>query len=232
MKMNINPDLIYLSVPSKNNELLYSLRAVEEYGDNYGKIVVVGNLPRGIKPDLFIPHNRGGQKAKDIFDKTNLAAQTLEVSENFILMSDDYFFSARFDFSKAITAIRDYDLFVHGSKDPNNRNNMTAKNGAIELKKRGLPFVSYDLHYPMPMQKSKFVEIARAFDWSIPLSLPRRSIYGNFHNIQGIIKKDVKFGRYYDYDTVVKHPVWSTGDMYWCKKTMDILYPNKSRWET
>ncbi len=231
MKMNIKPDLIYLSVPSKNNELLYSLRAVEEYGDNYGKIVVVGNLPRGLKPEIFIPHNRGSRKAKDIFDKINWAAQSSMVSESFVLMSDDYFFSAPFDFSKAITAIRDYDLFVHGTNAANNRNNMIAKNGAVELKKRGLPVISYDLHYPMPMRKSKFVEIARAFDWSNPLSLPPRSIYGNFHNIQGITKKDVKFTRYYDHATVLKYPVWSTGDMYWCKKTMDIIYPNRSRWE-
>ena len=229
----MNPDLVYLSTTANNGELKYALRAVEVFGINFGKVIVVGHLPRGLKPDIFVPHknNRGYYKSRDMFEKINLIAQNKEVSERFIRMSDDYFFSSPFDFKNAPTFIRDHDLLVQGSRAPNNKNNQVATVTGRTLQEKGLPIISYDLHAPMPMEKSRFLQITKAFDWTKPLSLAIRSVYGNYHKIKGVVKKDIKFGKYYDYDMVIKEPIWSTGDMFWCDKTMEKLYPNKSRWE-
>lgn len=229
----MHPDLVYLSTKSSNGELIYSLRAVEKYGINFGQLVIVGHLPFNLKPDIYIPHvnNKGHYKSRDMFEKINLVAQNPDVSESFVRMSDDYFFSDVIDFATMPTYIRDYDLLTQGSNAPTNKNNMVAGETGRALLAKKLPIVSYDLHAPMKMDKTGFREIARAFDWTKPLSLAIRSVYGNYHRIPGIVKKDIKFGRYYDFDMVSKEPIWSTGDMYWCRKTMEKMYPNKSRWE-
>lgn len=230
----MHPDLVYLSIPSKNNEIIHSLRAVEKHGIGFGKLVIVGHCPKQLKPDIHIPHittRSGWYKHRDMFEKISLASTHPEVSEHFIRMSDDYFFSEQIDFSTLPTYIREYDLFAHGSMNQNNKNNMVLTATAKVLRSKGYPCESYDLHAPMPMQKTKFLQAAKPFDWSKPLSLSIRSIYGNYNKIFGIVKKDVKFARYYDAKIVSKHPIWSTGDMFWCLKTMKELYPEKSRWE-
>lgn len=229
----MTPDLVYLSTRSSNGELTFSLRAVEQYGINFGKVIVVGYLPKNLKPDIYIPqhNNKGWYKSRDMFEKINLAAQHPDVAENFIRMSDDYFFSEPIDFATMPTYRRDCDLFVHGSMHLNNKNNMVATETAKALQAKGIPIISYDLHVPMPMTKTGFKQIAKEFDWTKPLSLALRSVYGNYHKKLGIVRKDIKFGSYYDHKLALKHPIWSTGDVFWCQRTMSELYPEKSRWE-
>lgn len=229
----MTPDLVYLSTPSTKGELLYSLRSVERFGDGFGKIVIVGYLPPNIIPDIHIPHSNTKRqyKSRDMFEKINLVCQNKEVAESFIRMSDDYFFSDLIDFYSMPTYIREFDLIEHGKKAPHNKNNMVATETAKALKSKGLPIISYDLHTPMKMEKTKFRQIAKSFNWTNPLSLAIRSIYGNYHKIPGVVRKDIKFTRYYDFEMVSKEPIWSTGEQFWCNKTMERMYPNKSRWE-
>lgn len=227
------PDLVYFSTPSKNNELFFSLRSVEEYGSGYRRLVIVGSPIRGIKPDLFIPHKTRPEhyKSRDMYEKLLLVCNHPEVTERFIRMSDDYFFSHPIFFDKLLTYKRGKNLFEHGAINPANKNNRCATITGQALREKGLPFESYDLHVPMPMEKQKFLEAASHFDWSQPLSLAHRSIYGNFHRIDASPRKDVKFGSYYDLEAIKASPIWSSGDMFWDEKTMRIMYPNKSRWE-
>ena len=105
MTTNEKKDLLYvLGTGSKhdNIELRYSLRSIEKYCTNYGRIFLIGEDP-GFLSDkvIYIPHEdfKCGYKHHNILTKIQIAAFTTDISDNFVWQSDDHFYIKPYDFA-------------------------------------------------------------------------------------------------------------------------------------
>lgn len=86
-----------------NNELRYSLRSLEKYGRNVGRIFIAGYCPDFINkgkitfipcPDVF------SCKHKNILHCIEKAVALSNIGDEFLLSSDDHFYVAETDFDK------------------------------------------------------------------------------------------------------------------------------------
>ena len=97
-----------------NNELRYSLRSIAKHGYNVGKVVVAGYVPRFVNRDTVV--------CVDIKDKTPVkhwnilnaiieACNRVELTDDFLLSSDDHFYFRDTDFGQ-------YPIFRRGVLPP------------------------------------------------------------------------------------------------------------------
>lgn len=180
-------DLVYICRDGDNEELRYSIRSAVK-NMPHDKIWVVGG-----KPDWYIgPHIPVDQVATKYLNvaKNQEAAFSSElISENIVLMNDDFFIIKPIDKIKTyhggplIDTIRDFrragvnSLYV---RKLDHTRRVLKRNFNIQH-----PF-SYELHVPMPATKSGMREV-------IKLGVASRSAYGNINKVGGEDMKDVKF---------------------------------------
>lgn len=86
-------DLVYLVRSGDNEELRHSLRSVAKNADGlFRKVWVVGvDLPDWLAGVDVIEHRDGPLKHQTMRDKIRAVCDTADVSDEFILMNDDYF---------------------------------------------------------------------------------------------------------------------------------------------
>lgn len=189
----MKPDLVYpLKDCQTNEELRYSLRSVEKHAKNYGKVITIGGTVTGIKPDLAIPlRQTGGTK----YDKVNMTFREIclnsSISENFVLMNDDFFLMQDVDMSKLKTYYRcsmaDYLQIIIDALCPSTYTERLARSSmALEL--LGFDTKCYELHIPMLFNKHKLLEVIGAFYGFCGT----RSLYGNYHKIKATKMQDCK----------------------------------------
>lgn len=178
-------DYVYICRSGDNDELRYSLRSIEENMPE-GRVWVVGHRPNWYIGD-FIPVSDIGGKFDNIINCIKVVSKNKDISENFILMNDDFF---------ALKKINDMPI-LHGGllKDKIERykEQMMASKyiKLLELTYKQLlgnnikDPIDYDIHVPMIMNKEKLRE-------SIDVAYFPRSAYGNLANIGGTKIKDVK----------------------------------------
>lgn len=192
-------DIVYiLGSGSKwdDNELRYSLRSVEKYFP-HRKVFIVGERPDWLQniihlkvPDGFA--NVNGGKFKNVIRKTIAACVHEDVSDNFVLMNDDFFF---LDYCNEIKMYSMGTLQQQIEKyGPNERNQY--RNALIRtmrfLAKKGIENpLSYAVHYPISYNKSGFLAMMTNIDW-LEASYSWRSIYGNLFNTEVIERADTK----------------------------------------
>jgi hypothetical protein len=179
-------------------ELKYCIASLEKYGKGINKIWVVGDKPKF--PCNHIPCERVkiiDNKAYDIWNKVLTAANSEEVTEDFIYCSDDVFLTKETDFANYKTKVRPYPLnfcddgYGKTVKCTLNDRHPYRKIRAYAtkfLQMKGYPVLNYDAHYPMPMNKEKVKEVSKAFNWKRALisgvaPYVIKSCYGNFHRI-------------------------------------------------
>lgn len=189
----MKPDLVYpLKETQVNEELRYSLRSVETHAKNYGKIVTIGGTVTGIKPDLAIPLRQlGGTK----YDRVNMTFREIclnpKISDNFVLMNDDFFLMEDVDMSKLKTYYRcsmaDYLQIIIDACCPSSYTERLAK-AAMALEMLGCDTKCYELHIPMLFNKHKLLEVIGAFYGFCGT----RSLYGNYHKIKAEKTPDCK----------------------------------------
>lgn len=178
-------DVVYICRPGKNEELRYSIRSVTKNApaDN---VWVIGG-----KPDWyignFIPVANVGGKFNSIRNCIRVACETPGISEDFILMNDDFFI------------LRNQNLGVyyyggllnkraeeHEDLCGSNEYSMLLRRTDTILKKQGIKNpLNYDVHVHMPINKTKMLSVVK-----LPYSV--RSYYGNTFNVGGTDIEDVK----------------------------------------
>lgn len=194
-------DLVYICRYGENEELRYSIRsAVENFP--HDNIWVIGNKPDWYRGNFVsIPDQK--TKFDNIINCTAAISDIAEISDDFILMNDDFFFL------KYVEAMPTYhggllrdkiDKYIElGSRRYATLLSRTFNN----LVRQGIKNpLDYDIHVPMPMNKYKLRE-------SIKKAYFPRSGYGNIHSIGGELISDVKtYGlnsglssRSYDFNT-------------------------------
>ena len=205
-----------------NQELRYSLRALEAHCQDIGDVWIVGNRPHFLNNNvkyLWMPDS--GFWWQNAFRKT-MAAIEAGISENFLLMNDDFFMLK--DFSAA-----EYPYFHRGEiKDvAENKYQQVICNTRQILQRLGKPFKHYGVHCPMRINGKKYRELAGYYtDTDNPVSA--RCLYGNLF-CKGRKVQDCKSTEMRTSTTGCwSSKDWITGEMF---AELDRLFPKPSRWE-
>jgi len=180
-------DFVYICKDGNNEELRYSIRSVvQSFPDS--NIWVVGGKPTWYTGN-YINIKQVLTKYRNAIQNLNAICNSNEISEEFILMNDDFYIV------KNINTIETY----HGGllldkinlyQKINSNSNYTRKLAATYKKIKSLNIESpldYELHIPMIMEKKKLKQILQNNDQFL-----WRSIYGNVFNVGGEQMEDVK----------------------------------------
>lgn len=169
-------DVVYMLRDNTNtDEIRYSLRSVEKYLKNYDKIWVVGK-PNSIlnKETVNIIDTRDMyfHKQMNAINKILSVCSNPNVSDDFILMNDDFFFL------KKCSSIKPYTI---GSLDDKF---LKQKSGMYRASlQRALKFFNnmdnWEVHYPLVINKKSFKECFYKIPWRT-YSMVYRSPYSTF----------------------------------------------------
>lgn len=224
-------DVVYVCRAGENEELRYSIRSVLENA-SVDNVWVIGGKPDWYGGNFVKVRDIGG-KFKNIRNCIRVACETPEISEDFILMNDDFFILRNqnlgvYYYGGVLNKRYEEHLKLAG---PNEYASLLYRTDAV-LKKRGIKDpLNYDIHVHMPINKAKMLQVVH-----LPYSI--RSYYGNIFNVGGIDIEDVKVYSHplfqetsaaIDEDT----PFISTEDSS-ITEVMDMLaerFPNPSQYE-
>ena len=145
-------DILYIvGTGSKweNNELRYSLRSIEKFGRNVGRVYIVGNKPDFINDNVtYIPcPDDTNRKHKNILKKVLCAIEKSDISRHFIISSDDHFYTREVDFDQypVYYQAREICTQAPNGKKPNNYY-LSLFDTRRMLKKWGLPLYQTNPH--------------------------------------------------------------------------------------
>ena len=177
-------DLVYICKDGKNEELRYSIRSavLNIPQDN---VCVIGGRPSWYSGNFFGVANEKG-KFENINKCISLIPGIDKISEDFVLMNDDFFF---------LSYIEKLPVY-HGGLLQDKVNNYVElgsrkysrllQRTLTDLKRNGIRNpIDYDIHVPMVMNKKKLEQ-------SINKAYFPRSAYGNLNQIGGEFISDVK----------------------------------------
>jgi hypothetical protein len=165
----------------KNNEIRFSLRALEKNLQGYRKIWVIGEKPEWIKGIHHIPfkdelvNNADG----NIIRKVLRICQEKTLTKNFLFINDDHLIM------KSICA-SDILPYHKGNMVDFKKEYFEAdfwrgrlwrtRNILIE---KGYPCFHFDCHVPMVINKKHFPEVISQFDFEKNVGFTMKSLYGN-----------------------------------------------------
>ncbi len=237
-------DVVYAVGPySKygDAELRYSLRSLEMHGRGLRDLWIIGHCPEWICPDhhLRIPDFSGNPHACTAL-KVLVACAQPELTEQFVFMSDDFFIGKDVD----LIELPHYYLGTlsrvavhHGGAYQ-----QALRNTAAALSGRGYPTNCYEAHAPMRIERDRFGDTLRKYEWEHPRRshwVLWRSLYANTLRVKGVFTRDVKlFSERETPDEFVaramdRGPFFSTEPHLSNAmiRGFDILFPTPSRWE-
>lgn len=179
-----------------NREIFYSVRSVEKHLKHYRKIFVVGTKPVFFGPNVIeIPYDdMFGNKARNIMAKVHRAASDHRVTNNFLLLNDDYFLLKDVD-------ARFYPYIYKCQLEESIKINAQMGNGEYLdhltatlklLRLMDLPTKNFDTHFPILYNKKKFREVCARYNWSVTAGYILKSVYCNSLHIEGEQRIDCK----------------------------------------
>lgn len=185
-------DVVYIL---KNNysaeEFRYSLRSVVK-NFPYRKIWVYGGKPQDIDPDVYVELQQVGntkwEKVRYTLDKI---FRNDEITEDFWLFNDDFFIMKK---TKDLPPLMNGTIERHAARIRARHNGVDSaytrnlRRTALELTRHGYDQVNYALHVPLLVNRKKGLKTLKTF----PDNPMFRSLYGNQHEIGGVMSKDVK----------------------------------------
>ena len=227
-------DVLYiLGRGSKHNdmEIRLSLRCLEKNADGLGRVFIVGNCPAWLQNVVHIPAEDTYVAESNAFQKILKACKT-DISDDFLLMNDDFFMLKPFcpdtypHYTRGVLEHKQED-------DPYSRSINKTRDFLLKYTKTPL---NYDIHCPMVLNKHRFLMLE-----GISESVKRddtgilcRSTYGNIFNVFDFCDSTIE-------DMKLRTDEWKEPNKSGCISTSDDcdnilkriekMYPNKSRWE-
>lgn len=188
-------DIVYILERTKDNkELKYSLRSLSNIEHN--KVFIVGDFPSfPITNIRHIHTTKLDSRYKTTTNNIKIACQNKEISEDFILMNDDFYIMNPIKIEDLLLdrgPLQEVVRFYH-----NNHQNLTKYDKLVEqyylnTKEIGQnPLKSFELHTPMIINKTKFLSILKVILSEFE-HCNKRSIYGNKFLTNTKTIKDVK----------------------------------------
>lgn len=219
-------DYVYICRSGENEELRYSIRSIVKNA-NPDNVWVVGG-----KPDWYtgkyLEVSDTGNKFENITNCYKALSSLNELSEEFVLMNDDFYILNPIDRVENM-----YDGLLSDKIDNHvSVNGMSAYARVLVKAKKQLIAngvetpLCYDIHVPMVFNKTMLSYLNH--DNNAP-----RSTYGNMFNIGGKNIKDVKvYNRTKDI-SLDQQDFVSTEDnsFYLIKGKLESMFPNKTKYE-
>ena len=180
-------DFVYICRSGENEELRYSIRSVI-YSFPDAKVWIVGGKPEWYKGN-YVPVEQNHNKYTNALNNLTTLCKTEQISNNFILMNDDFFIIKKIDkidyFHGGLLSgkidkyvkITGSSLYIKKLIQTNTRLNERGINKPLD----------YELHTPMPMERDKLLTIIKKYP-----SCLWRSMYGNIFEVGGSQMQDVK----------------------------------------
>jgi hypothetical protein len=191
------PDIVYLFKADPENDsedLRYSLRSLRNFLHN--KVIIAGEKPGWARNIIHIPIAQTKTKGKNWTMNLHAAASSEFVSDDFVMMNDDFFINnpiaeiPNINLGPMDQVVADYKTrYPEGTPYITN---MVALYNVLLQKGYNDP-VSYELHTPMMLNKRRVLEL-RDLMAKEPL-YQYRTFYGNYFGIGGTAVKDVKVFR-------------------------------------
>jgi hypothetical protein len=233
-------DILYIlgkGSPFNNEELRYSLRSLERYGSNIGKVVLVGEKPDFLDYTKIEHHlfTETGVKDYRIASKIMHACAIGVVKGDFLFCNDDFFFTRPFDCNSFPYYYQGY--LHHGDSIA------TAYQDHLRLTRdyllsQGTSANHFDMHCPIIYNSEKFMALAPAWEYSkTTIGMVVKSTYANMHRIEGTPYRDVKLKELInenDYKRMASNECFSIYDQAWnrgVKSYLERTFTEKSKWE-
>lgn len=231
-------DIVY---PYKRcaDEIYYSLRSLKNIP--HDKVFIVGDKPTGInfKTVNYIPFAQNKTKYKNTTEILKMMCQNKDLSEDFILMNDDFFILKEIkNPAEELNLYRDYALKVYEYYVKKYGNNGYSK-GIIETIKlmQDKLFIanplSYELHTPFILNKFKFLDMFNIEGVDNIACLHKRTLYGNLYLTNSKPIKDVKLFNFNSTFINPEQKLLSCSDMAWVnlKVVIQKIFNKKSIYE-
>ena len=217
-------DFVYICRDGDNEELRYSIRSVVNSFPN-NKIWVVGGKPDWYDGS-FIPVPQNGSKQENARNNLRAVIDTPSISDDFVLMNDDFFITMKIDYLDNIHngTLKDLAQFKRESRGSLGYINLLETTYEALVTAGIEEPLNFEVHVPMRMNKDKLNNIINDY----PLW---RSAYGNVYDVGGRGMRDVKVSGILGDGIPV--PFMSTEDdsFRFVKDTLQKMYPNKTKYE-
>ena len=227
------PDIIYPVRPGdRNDELRYSLRALEANYPNHGDVWIVGHKPEWVTSVNYIPGNTADHPQANLWANLQAACQHPDISDNIVIFNDDFYITepvAKIPTLYRSTLTEHLNLPRVKRGEQWWRDSLRATLAVLQTLGHNDP-ISYELHTPFPCSKRRMADTLNRFQNVTPDSPPQwRSLYGNTHNIAGAQHKDGKAYR----PGPLKPPFHSTDDRSFrhYRSQLQDMFPQPSRYE-
>jgi hypothetical protein len=201
----------------------------------HGEVFIVGECPDWIRNAIHIEAvDSFEHKLKNAIHKIRMACMDSRISEKFVLMNDDFIFL------KPTERIPDYILGPmtraiadHSTKDGYYYH--AFKKTLTLLQEAGFNSpANYEVHYPIVIEKKKFLRMTDSIDWAEHGYL-FRSVYGNIFNLGQQKRSDPKIYSVKELDTFKGSDIISTSDrvvlFYQFQKFVEDIFPNPCQYE-
>lgn len=225
-------DLVYLVRPGDDNEeLRYSLRTLVNL--EHDRVWFVGHRPSWVTAVEHIPGNRWNAKALNVLDNVRLACEHPDVSDEVVIMNDDFFILEPLTPAVWIRGT----LASHLSKVAHRLDTwaQSLRNTAEWLRRQGIPEpLSYELHTPFPVDKAKMADaLRRVGSFGHPHPPQWRTVYGNLHAVEAPQRPDCKIRAQALGDEVLAGGLLSTtGSTFeWVRDELAARFPDPSPYE-
>ena len=218
-------DILYiLGTGSKfgNEELKYSLRSLETYVKDYGRVFITGVCPPFInKKSIIHTHEYDiGVPTVNHWWKVTQTIKKTDISDRFVLMYDDIFFVKTVELSN-------YPFYQKGLLTDKNGDSIYRRSvtkAAEWLIREECTYYDCELHIPCVYDRVKFMELEPIYEKMRLESIPEEKrgdikLRSSTETVEGMIGDADCFS--------VSDWVYQCDTQRWLKEH----FPNKSRWE-
>ena len=188
-------DVLYIKgkiSPNYDEEMKYSLRSLEKYVSDVGRVFITGDCPLFVKKSSIIHtlENDIGVPTINHWWKVSQTIKKTDIGQKFVLMYDDIFFVKP-------TKLENYPFYCKGNLEDKPFEGIYRKScgKAYEwLKNHGEETEDCELHIPCIYERDKFLELDKIYE---PIKDKKdgmvvRSIYGNKFKHSLPLRRDIK----------------------------------------
>ena len=219
-----------------NVELRYSLRSLDKFGKNVGRVFITGECPDFVDKSkvTFLPELDIGRPMINHWWKVDQTFRKTDIGDRALLMYDDIFFCKPVDLANYPWRWKS----KLPEEMPEGEYRRCLYNAEKWLSDHFLPVLNYENHIPCIYEKDKFLELEKEYEelklYDSPMAV--RSVYANRFVAKSEQQDDLKIKAYVDNldKLIANRDCFSiASDCYegpveeWLKKT----FPERSRWE-